>query len=162
MALVRRHHGCVRRYVSGVMGSGDVDDVVQETFLAVLSGAGGYSGEGAVRAWVLSIARRKIARHFRRKVGEPARYDALEDLGLRAGWGDPELSACVRQRVEHLRQALARLPEASREIITLRDVEGLTGPEAAEVLGISLAATKSRLHRARLELMAQLREVDHG
>jgi RNA polymerase sigma-70 factor (ECF subfamily) len=51
-----------------------------------------------------------------------------------------------------LERALAELPEESREVLLLRDVEGLTGQEAAGVLGLSLAAMKSRLHRGRLEL----------
>jgi RNA polymerase sigma-70 factor, ECF subfamily len=51
-----------------------------------------------------------------------------------------------------LERALVELPEESREVLLLRDVEGLTGQEAAGVLGLSLAAMKSRLHRGRLEL----------
>ncbi|MGA8893311.1 MAG: sigma factor-like helix-turn-helix DNA-binding protein, partial [Anaeromyxobacteraceae bacterium] len=58
-----------------------------------------------------------------------------------------------------LEAALAALPDESREVLLLRDVEGLSGEEAAEVLGITLAAMKSRLHRGRLELKERLEAV---
>jgi RNA polymerase sigma-70 factor (ECF subfamily) len=53
--------------------------------------------------------------------------------------------------------ALAQLPDAEREVLTLRELEGLSGEETAAMLGISLAAMKSRLHRARLHLAALVR-----
>ena len=59
--------------------------------------------------------------------------------------------------MEELRWAVDQLPEDERQVVVLRDLEGLSGEEAAEVLGLSLAAMKSRLHRGRLHLMGVAR-----
>lgn len=87
----------------------------------------------------------------------------LVELGVAAGWGetrDPE--ALVSAMEDHLRlhQALDSLHPGDREVITLRDLEGLSGPEAAQVLEIPLSNLKTRLHRARLRLLARLREEE--
>lgn len=136
------------------------EDALQETFLAAWRGASGWSGEAPVRAWLRGIARAQAARTWRRRAGQPIAFSAFDDqLGPAAGWGseDPELAASRAERDACLRRALATLPEEDRAVLTLRDQEGLTGPEAAEALGLSLDALKSRLHRARLHLMAALR-----
>ena len=93
--------------------------------------------------------------------GEVARVHALvDDLGLRAGWGgpSPEDAAMSSERAALFAAALGRLAEEDRAVLTLRDLEGLSGEETASVLGLSLAAMKSRLHRARLALAAEVRE----
>ncbi|TNF30237.1 MAG: RNA polymerase subunit sigma-24, partial [Deltaproteobacteria bacterium] len=69
----------------------------------------------------------------------------------------PEAAAARAEDRARLATALAALAEADREVIALRDLAGLTGPEAADALGLPLAAMKTRLHRARLRLMGQLR-----
>jgi RNA polymerase sigma-70 factor (ECF subfamily) len=63
---------------------------------------------------------------------------------------------------EWLARALARLSQADREVLILRDLEGLSGEETAAALGVTVRAMKSRLHRARLRLAAQLREGRHA
>ena len=85
-------------------------------------------------------------------------------LGLEAGWGsnDPEALAIAAERRETLQGALRTLSSDDQEVLILRDIEGLRGPEAAEILGIGERALKSRLHRARLRLAAALRTTsDH-
>ena len=84
-------------------------------------------------------------------------------LGLDAGWGsdDPEALAIAAERKEILQHALRTLSSDDQEVLTLRDIEGLRGPEAAEVLGIGERALKSRLHRARLRLAAALRKTSN-
>lgn len=136
------------------------EDALQETFLAAWRGAASWTGEAPVRAWLRGIARAQAARTWRRRVGQPAVFGELDDnLGAAAGWasGDPERAAARAEQANCLRLALQRLPEEDREVLTLRDQEGLTGPEAAAALGLTLDALKSRLHRARLRLMALLR-----
>ena len=68
----------------------------------------------------------------------------------------PDDVAAGRQLAAALDHAIAALEPAAREVLVLRDVEGLTAPEVAEVLGVSVAAVKSRLHRARAEVRARL------
>ncbi|MEZ4460534.1 MAG: RNA polymerase sigma factor [bacterium] len=160
-AFFALHDPSLRRYVRSMVSSGAVvDDILQETWMAVLSAAESFQ-PGNARGWLFSIARRHTARHFRKRAGEPSQMETLETLGLNAGWGQSfgdDLAAA-----HDLRKALAHLDEDTREILVLRDVEGFTNEEAAEALGLSLPATKSRLHRARLALMAELTpEVNHA
>ncbi len=166
-ALVARHHGAVNRLARTLTRStAAADDVTQETFLSAWRHAGGFQGTGSVRGWLLTIAHHAAGRHRRLRAGEPTDPLPLEDLGLAAGYGaepaapgpTPETGAAEAERRRALEAALGTLPEADREILVLRDLEGLTGPEAAEALGLTLAAMKTRLHRARLKLMAALRQ----
>ena len=84
------------------------------------------------------------------------------ELGVDAGWGseDPEAIAIAAERGAALRKAIAMLSPEDQEVLILRDLEGLRGAEAAEVLGVGERALKSRLHRARLRLAALLRGLD--
>ena len=86
--------------------------------------------------------------------------EPLARLGERAGWGSetPEALMAALERRDALERGLDTLRSEEREILLLRDVEGLSGDEAAEVLGISRAAMKSRLHRARLGFAAAMRK----
>jgi RNA polymerase sigma-70 factor (ECF subfamily) len=134
------------------------EDVAQETLVAAWRHAGTFESEDA-RPWLLTIARNAAARHFRRRAGEPDGFLPLDNLALEAGWGaGPEEDLLGRLAArDALVRAFERLTPDEREILSLRDLEGYAGAEAAEVLGISLVAQKSRLHRARLRLMAELR-----
>lgn len=162
--LVVRHHDAVTRWVRHSIGARpEVDDIVQETFVAVMSSAANFEGPDSARAWIFGIARNRIGRQFRRRVSEPESFEPLEDLGLRAGWGNPELAASRTESIARVKEALGRLSEDAREVILLRDIEGFTNAETAQILGLELNAVKSRLHRARLALMAELvEEVQDG
>lgn len=164
-ALVHRHQASVFRFI-GVLGvtGADAEDVLQEAFVAAWRGASGYEGTGSVRSWLLTIARRAAHRHRRRRAGEPPAHEPLESLdalALRAGWGDA-VAVQVDERAADARaciaRALARLEDDEREVLVLRDLDGLTGEEAARALQLSVPAMKSRLHRARLHLAALIRE----
>jgi RNA polymerase sigma-70 factor (ECF subfamily) len=89
----------------------------------------------------------------------------LEDLGLQAGWGGSSFSETFLEnlaRRDTLEKALERLSPEEREVLVLRELEGLSGVETARMMELSLAAMKSRLHRARLRLAAVLVEGNHG
>ena len=158
-----RYTASVYRFlVSLQAASDDAEDALQECFVSAWRSAATYGGSGSARGWLFSIARNALRRQHRRKVGEPDEMEPLEQLGARAGWGASS-DFSVRFEVEdELEWAMGQLPREEREAVTLRDLEGLTGEEAAEALGLSLAAMKSRLHRGRLHLMGVLRaaEVD--
>lgn len=165
--LVERHRDGVFRLARALSATEqEAEDVLQETFLAAYRHAETFRGEAAVRTWLLTIARNAAARQRRRRAGEPQEHEPLDELGEAAGWGaedDPEQRASDAERRQALDRALAALAPSDRAIIVLRDLEGMTGPGAAEVLGLSLAAVKTRLHRARLRLMAELRRGgSHG
>lgn len=155
--FVAAHLDRVWRYAFALTrDAASAEDVVQETFLAAVRGAGAFSG-GSVRAWLFVIARHAWHRSHRRRVGEPSQFEGLDTLGVAAGWGDPEALVEASERADALAAALARLDPLDREILALRDQDGLTGPEAAEVMQLPLPAVKARLHRARLRLMCELR-----
>jgi len=160
--LVHRHEAAVFRFLRSLGATdADAEDALQECFLAAWSHAGGFSGGGSARAWLFSIARNALLKQRRTRVGEPDRFEALEALGLRAGWGtEPDgtlLSLALRDCLE---RAFERLSPDERAVLLLRDLEGFSGGETAEMLGLGLAAMKSRLHRARLGVLAELRSLE--
>ncbi len=162
--LVRRHRGPVYHFARRLVGDAALaEDVLQETFLAAHSSLATFRGDGSMRAWLLSIARAKAATLRRKHAGEAVHDVAdasLNELGARAGWGHPLSPEELASRVEQhslLESALAALPEDEREVVLLRDVEGLSGEETATAAGLTLPAMKSRLHRGRLRLLAQVK-----
>jgi len=163
-ALVATHRGAVFGFARRLTRDADLAaDVMQETFLTALQKLAGWRGEGSLRGWLLSIARSQVLLARRRRAGEPAVFEPVEslpELGLEAGWGAPLDPLALAERVEAqsgLERALAALPDEAREVLLLRDVEGLSGDETAAALGLSVAAMKSRLHRARLQLVAAVK-----
>lgn len=163
--FVRAHQQAVFRFAARLLrDEAAAEDVTQETLLSALRAAGDFRG-GSVRGWLLTIARNASISRRRRRVGEPAVFEPLDELGREAGWGDdgPEEALARTERRDLLERSLRALEDDDREVIWLRDVEGLSGDETAQALGCSRAAMKSRLHRARLRLAAEVRRgVRHG
>ncbi len=159
-ALVRRHGPSIRRLARALTDDVAADDVLQEAMVDAFRGAAGFRGEGSVRGWLFALARNRAVRHRASARRAEIPDTPLLQLGVEAGYGErPERAAERLEQRDALSVGLARLPPEEREILLLRDVEGLSGEEAAEVLGLALPAMKSRLHRARLRLMAALRET---
>lgn len=161
--LVSRYESVVFRFARAMSGDpAAAEDVLQETFLAVWRNSGGFRGEDSARAWILSIARNATHRRFRRHAGEP-QVASLSELGAEAGFArvDPQFTERLADR-ELVEIGFQGLTLEEREILMLRDAEGYSGEEVAAALGISLAAMKSRLHRARLRFMAGIREKTHA
>ena len=159
--VIERHAAAVLHLARAILADADAaEDVLQETFLAAWRGAGGFRGDDA-RAWLLTIARNAARRHLRTRAGEPREHESTDQLALRAGWGAEDDDTLRRLAARELvERGLAGLSAEDREVLVLRDLNGLTGEEAAATLGISLPAQKSRLHRARLRFIAILREIE--
>ncbi|MGE3179959.1 MAG: RNA polymerase sigma factor [Vicinamibacterales bacterium] len=158
--LVSRHQARVFRLARAMTRGRDAaEDVLQQTFLAAWRGLRGFRGEASVRTWLLTIARHAALQRESRVAREPIDDTPIDELGIQAGWGqaDPERLAIRSEAHARLSAALAGLDPGDREVLTLRELEGLSGEETALLLGVSLAAVKSRLHRARLRLAAALR-----
>jgi RNA polymerase sigma-70 factor, ECF subfamily len=167
--LVAAHRDAVYRYALRLTNDrAFAEDTLQETFLTAMQHLPEARGEASFRGWLLSIARSRVAHDRRRRVGEPTTFAPeaeLMQLGLEAGWGEamnPEALAARTEAQQVLDQALAQLDHEAREVLLLRDVEGLSGEETARVLGLALPAMKSRLHRARLRLVAAVKGVADG
>jgi RNA polymerase sigma-70 factor, ECF subfamily len=141
------------------------EEALQQTFLAAYQSAANFRADSCVKTWLFTIARNAIfkAKHKAGLVVEAAveaDLGGLVERGMHAGWGaeSPEDLVSERESREQLTLALDKLPAEHREILVLRDLEQLAGDEVANLLGISLSAMKSRLHRARLDLACELRK----
>ncbi len=157
-ALVVRHGEALFRFASRTCGSErDGEDALQDGLLAAWRGAGTFRGEASARAWLYQVVVHACRRHRRRRAGEPAHHDGVEAAeALPSNHPGAEDRVASAQMAAVLERALAAMDDEARDVLLLRDVEGLTGEEAAAALGIGLAAMKSRLHRARLELKARV------
>jgi RNA polymerase sigma-70 factor (ECF subfamily) len=161
--LVLRHREAVWRFARSLTrDAAAAEDALQEAFLAAWRSAASFRGEGSALGWLLAITRHAVYRQYRSRAGEPEHLESLAELGEAAGWGaDPDpLEALVAQ--DEVRRALARMALEDRELLLLREVEGLSNEACADLLGIGLPALKSRLHRARLRFVSNFRRERHG
>lgn len=158
--LLARHEKQVYRFGLRMCGSEeDAKDVLQETLLAAFRGIHHFRGDAELSTWLYQVARTYCLRSRRRKAGAPEVLEPLEASAAREVATidrSPDEAAHARQMGEVLRAAILALPDAAREVLILRDVEGLSAEEAATVVGIEVRALKSRLHRARLQLREHL------
>ncbi len=148
----------------------DAEDAMQEALVKTFRYVRRIREPEAFRAWLYRTVRNACLMGRRRRVGEPAQTLSLDDL-LPAGGADapgrepadrgrrPDELVAQAQLRRRLRAALAKLPPAYRAVVVLREMEGLSTREVAEVLGISEANVKTRLHRARLFLRKALQQV---
>ena len=158
-ALLARHEQQIFRFGLRMCGNEeDARDVLQETLLAAFRGVRQFRGDAQLSTWLYQVARSFCTKARRRAVGEPERHESLEgaarEVSVEAS--GPDERAHAREMARVLQEALLSLPEPQREVLLLRDVEGLSGEEAARVVGIELRALKSRLHRARLALQERI------
>ncbi|MBL9038010.1 MAG: sigma-70 family RNA polymerase sigma factor [Archangium sp.] len=160
--LLSRHEASIYRFGLRMCGNeADAKDVLQETLLAAFSHVGEFRGEAALSTWLFQVARSFCAR-ARRGVAATSPHvglDAPEVASLPADTQPADAHAHAREVAHVLTVAMQALEPAHREVLVLRDVEGLSAEEAASVLGIEVGALKSRLHRARLALKAGLSTV---
>jgi RNA polymerase sigma-70 factor (ECF subfamily) len=136
----------------------DADDVLQDTLINVAKHLGDFEGRSSLSTWVFSLARSACSRKRRGLKNQPPVSDekASAEVDLAPS---PEANASEREMASALSSALDELSDDYREVILLRDVEGLSAPEAAASIGISIDALKSRLHRAREALREALRPL---
>lgn len=137
----------------------DADDVVQEAYLRALRYFGGFRGEAAAesRAWLLSIVR-NTAYSWRRR-HRPDAGSIEFDEALHSDAIGEEHPDSVLERVtmrETLAETLDKLPPAFREILVLRELEGMSYKEISEVVGVPVGTIMSRLSRARKRLQETL------
>jgi RNA polymerase sigma-70 factor, ECF subfamily len=150
--------------------SSDAADITQEVFVKIYRGISGFHGEASLRTWIYRIAlheasnqRRWWSRHCRQEVtieAETGESSEGQPLCIRDTLVDEhespfEIAAHseIRARVE---AELREVPDPFRTVVILRDIEGLTYEEIAEILGVNLGTVKSRLMRGRASLKARL------
>jgi RNA polymerase sigma-70 factor (ECF subfamily) len=158
--LVRRHFRSVYRFFRGKM-DGDVDDLVQQTFLACVEGQRRFRGEGSFRAFVLGIARYKFLNYLRGKRGPHVDVDALErgELSIFEVTGSPSRVAAQREEQRILSMALRRLPVDLQIAVELFYWEEMSTQDIAEVLELPRGTVKTRLMRGRKRLAELVEEL---
>ena len=173
--LMHRYEDRVFRLAMGMMKNReDALEAVQDAFLSVYRKIDAFRGESTFSTWLYKIALNSVYMKLRSR-SRHDRVDSLEDLeGILdpakvrvllppRGWSERADDALLRKELAAvLREAVAALPEEYRAIFTLREVEELSNQEVADILGLSLAATKTRLHRARLFLRQRLSSYLQG
>jgi RNA polymerase sigma-70 factor (ECF subfamily) len=161
-ALLERHEARLYRFARRLCRHReDAEDVLQESLLAAARGLPRFRGASSIGTWLYAIARSFCIKKRRKSVFAPAEVSLDTEAALAArGVADPSrgpLETLEASRLEAaLEQEIARLDRPYREVLLLRDVEGLSSAEVARVTGLSVAAVKTRLHRARARLRAAL------
>lgn len=160
----------ILRYLTRLVGEGEAEDLSQEVFVRVNRGLGSFRGEAQLSTWVYRIATNAaldrlrsstFQRDARNKPFEDSEEPAVQESG-EPGFGTVDKSLPVeiqhvrKEMNDCIREFIERLPEIYRTALVLSDLEGFQNKEVAEILGISLAAVKIRLHRAREKLKDEL------
>ncbi len=143
--------------------SADADDVLQDTFLRAFEQQSSFRGESSWATWLYRIAVNTSLQLLRaRRPSEPLEDTAGEVIQVGDWAQDVARQVELGELRDVLEQGLIQLPSEYRTAVVLRDVEGLTTAEVAQVLQISEAAIKSRLHRGRVLLRQYLADFFEG
>lgn len=168
---MERHSSRAYRVAFGITrNSADAEEVVQDAFLALYQKADAFEGRATLSTWLYRVVTnaalmKRRGRRHEVEVSLEAQLPSFGEDGSRMGdmsvlmadWSqNPEAALLSQETHTLLQQAIEGLPDLYRTVLVLRDVEGLSNEEVAEVVGESVAAVKSRLHRARMALREQL------
>ena len=165
----------VRRYESRVYGLGlkmlrsphDAEDMLQKTFLSVFENMDKFRGESKVSSWIFRIATNHALMKLRKEKGKKVdSLDAPKEFGHESFENQlPDLDTDISRIYESkefmglLEQAISEMPEIYRLVFILRDIEGFSNKEVADMLNLGVPAIKSRVLRARLFLREKLGEM---
>lgn len=154
--LVRKYQHKIIQLVSRLVGDGDAPDVAQETFIKAYRALKGFQGNSQFYTWLYRIGINTAKNHLVSRHRRPANQDIdIQDAEL---YGHTEqlsdvdtpeallLSAEIKQKVA---EAIAKLPPDLRQAITLRELEGLSYEEIAEIMDCPIGTVRSRIFRAR-------------
>ena len=135
----------------------DAQDVTQESFLRAFRFFDGYQG-GNMRAWLLTIVRNTCYTwlHQNRAPSSAVEFDEEIHSEESSGSADPEVQVLANADKETVHRALEELPEIFREVLVLREIEGMSYKEIADIASVSLGTVMSRIARARSRLRQSL------
>jgi RNA polymerase sigma-70 factor, ECF subfamily len=169
-ALVARYGAWIHRVARRIVRDPrDAEEVTQDVLWTALRKIDTFRGDAAFSSWLYRIAANAAYLRLRSRGAHPEVslepflpvFDEAGRLtGPTADWSaqldDPAVASEARAAIAG---AIARLPDAHRMVFVLRNVDGVPNEEVAQLLGLSIAVVKSRLHRARLALRRQLAET---
>lgn len=160
--LLEKHHDRIFRFGMRFCGNEeDAKDVMQETLLTLVRSLPSFEGRSTLSTWLYTVARSFCIKKRRKGKFAPAQLDSLEAAEASPHEPvhdtlEPDEALAAKRLQDAFNRELQALEPEQREVLLLRDVEGLPASQVAEVLQISVAAVKSRLHRGRLKLRSQL------
>ena len=168
--LVRTHQNRVYGFAMRMCRNvEDAKDILQETFLGMVRSIREFREESKFSTWLYRIAANACLKKRRRGVHDPTPEQelSLDELMPRpdsegrkpeiADWSDDAERALLRGELSaRMEAAIDKLPKDYKIVLVLRDVEGLSAEETAQAVGLSVAAVKSRLHRARVFVRKEL------
>lgn len=179
-ALVKKHQASLTSVAQSFVGSrATADEIVQDTWLAVIEGLSAFEGRSSLKNWIFAIlankARTRAVRDNRmvaagsmtgeieddQPVVDPSRFDPTGHWAEPpANWDEvtPERVVAGKQIWAHVEEAINQLPAAQRSVMILRHVEQMESDEVQEVLGISAANQRVLLHRARAQVRQLIEE----
>jgi RNA polymerase sigma-70 factor (ECF subfamily) len=154
--LVERYQDRVFALIHGIVRDAhEVEDVAQEVFLKVFTRIAAFDERSQFYTWLYRVAVNAAKDHVKKRVRRPA--VPLDEADALPGAGEgPEARAASNETARLVRAAIDTLPVRYREVLALRELEGLPYDEIAAVLGISIGTVESRLHRARARLRRRL------
>ena len=154
--LVERHRAVVVRVAARMVGGQDAEDVSQDAFLRAFHRLADFRGDAPFRSWLLRIAHNASLDNLARRRAEPVDPETL-DASEESPQRPPAERLEVRERIERLERKLHGLSPQHRAVLVLRDAEGLSYEEIADITATPLGSVKGRLHRARREFIEMLR-----
>ncbi len=151
--LVRQYQGRVFGLsVHYVINPDDARDIAQEVFVKIYRNLKRCPNAEHFVPWLLTVTRNAALDHLRRRKARPETTDLADYRSLSADAVDPEQRLVMKSKRGIFYRALARLSQLSREMILLKEIQGLSLEEVSAMLNVPLGTVKSRSHRARLEL----------
>jgi RNA polymerase sigma-70 factor (ECF subfamily) len=161
-ALVRTHQSRVYGIALHYTGNGeDARDVAQEIFVKVYRHLDTCDDAELFVPWLIRLSRNACLDHLRRRKARPPASDVpVEEMtNLPANDADPQERWVMESRKRLLHRALQKMSELNREVILLKEIQGLSLEETAGMLGVPIGTIKSRCSRARLELARKVMEL---
>ncbi|WP_395298419.1 RNA polymerase sigma factor [Kitasatospora hibisci] len=161
-ALIHGSHPHVQRFAHTLCATPqDAEDAAQEALIILYRKIGMLRASGALASWMFRIVRNECLRRTRGVIHRPPATDPHRpDTPGRPGTStrSAEEDVLLRLEAERVAAAVAALPADQRQVLVMRDIQGLPGRTVADRLGLSTAAMKSRLHRARSTVREALRD----
>ena len=158
----------ILRYLTRMAGEGEAEDLTQEVFARIGRALKSFRGESKLSTWIYQIATNVAVDRLRRSSARPGDEKKLPIEDIVEGEEDKEIwtgeqtpsteQRVIRQEMNGcIREIIETLPQTYRSVIVLSELEGFKDTEIADILGLSLQATKIRLHRARTRLKEELK-----